>query len=87
MIESDILDSEEEFLSESFLKFKNTLNEYAKIDEQIFRVYNGSELNSYKNWFADANVINSFFAAVSKYTIDARREPIVAEALKKCFRH
>ncbi|WKZ59669.1 MAG: hypothetical protein QY309_17640 [Cyclobacteriaceae bacterium] len=83
MIESDILDSEEEFLSDSFLKFKNTLKEYAQIDEQVFRVYNGTDLNSYKNWLADANVINSFFAAVSKYSIDVRRESIVADALKK----
>jgi len=81
MIETDILDSEEEFLSESFLKFRKFLESYCLIDEQIFRVYNGTELNKFRNWFADANVINSFFAALSKYSTDERREKMVETSL------
>jgi hypothetical protein len=30
-------------------------------------------LNSYKNWLADDNTLKAFFAAVGKYTSDAKR--------------
>ena len=83
MIESDILDSEEEFLSESFQKFSTLLESYCLIDEQIFRVYGGSDLNKFRNFFADANVIISFFAALSKFSTDEKRKSIVDVTLKK----
>jgi hypothetical protein len=81
MIENDILDSEEKFLSDSFIKYKEYLTVYAKLDQEVFRVYLDSSLNKFRNWLADANVIISIFAAIAKYSVDQRREQTVKTAL------
>jgi hypothetical protein len=83
MIESDMLDSDEEFLSESFFKFTSTLEKYCLLDEQLFRIYNGTDQAKYRNWFADANVIQSFFAAVKSFSSNEKREQIVNAAIYK----
>jgi hypothetical protein len=81
MMESDILDSDEQFLSDWFLKFKTFLHAYTLLDKEAFRIYKNS--NSYVNWLADANVINSFFAALGKFCLDEKRERIIRTALAK----
>ena len=83
MIESDMLDSDEEFLSQSFFKFTNILEKYCLLDEQLFRIYNGSDKAKYRNWLADANVIQSFFAAVKSFSSNEKREAIVADSIDK----
>ena len=83
MKEADMLESEEQFLSEPFIKFGEYLNIYCLLDEQIFRIYNGSEQNKYRNWFADANVIQSFFSALNKYSSNEKREETALKSIEK----
>jgi hypothetical protein len=85
MIESDMLDSDEEFLSESFFKFTSILEKYCDLDEHIFRIYNGTDKAKYRNWLADANVIQSFFAAAKSFSSNDKREAIVSVAIDKLF--
>ncbi|MFD0751414.1 hypothetical protein ACFQZS_14785 [Mucilaginibacter calamicampi] len=82
MIENDILESEEKFLSESFIKYKEYLSVYTQLDQEVFRIYVSTPLNKYRNWLADGNVIISVFAAIAKYGVDAKRETIVKTALE-----
>ncbi len=81
IIETDILDSEEEFLSASFLSFKRYLIIYCQLDGEVYRIYHGSTLNKYRNWLADGNVINSFFAALSKTLLNESREAAITKSL------
>ncbi len=83
MIESDMLDSDEEFLSESFFKFTGTLEKYCLLDEELFRIYNGTDQSKYRNWMADANVIQSFFSAAKSFSSNEKREQIVNAAICK----
>lgn len=74
LVEEKIMDGSEEYLSDSFNSFKYYLKKYCDLDKELFRVYDKSELNSFKNWYADANVINSFFASIGKlYETKAER--------------
>ncbi len=66
LIEEKIMDGNEEYLTESFSAFKKYLNDYCLLDEHLFRICDKTNLKSFRNWFADANVINSFFAAIGK---------------------
>lgn len=66
MLEEKILSESEEFLSETFISFRSFLGKYCNLDEELFRICNGTDLNSFRNWFAEANVINSVFAAIKK---------------------
>lgn len=66
IVEEKIMDETEEYLSDSFNSFKEYLKQYCKLDEELFRICNNTDLKSFRNWFADANVINSFFSSVGK---------------------
>lgn len=83
MKEADMLESDEQFLSEPFIKFSEYLGFYCLLDEQAYRIYIGSAQNKYRNWFADANVIQAFFAALSKYSSNEKREEIALKAVHK----
>lgn len=83
MKEADMLESEEQFLSEPFIKFSNYLNVYCDLDEQTFRIYKGAGLNKYRNWLAEANVIQAFFAAFSKYSSNDKREEVALKSIHK----
>jgi hypothetical protein len=83
MKEADMLESDEQFLSEPFIKFSKYLNVYCLLDEQAFRIYKGTGLNKYRNWFAEANVIQAFFAAFSKYSSNDKREEAALKAVDK----
>ncbi len=48
MIESDMLDSDEEFLSDSLSTLRDILKKYCLIDEHVFRIYSGPPLNIYR---------------------------------------
>jgi hypothetical protein len=73
--EDDVLSSTETELNENYISFKKYLVTYCEIDEEIFRIYNNSiNLSSYKNWLSEENTMKAFFAAVSKFKIDEKRE-------------
>ena len=82
--EDDILSSTETELNENYISFKKYLAKYCDIDEEIFRIYNNSiDLSSYKNWLSEENTMKAFFAAVSKFKIDEKREVRMDRALDK----
>jgi hypothetical protein len=83
MKEADLLESDEQFLSEPFIKFSEYLRQYCQLDEQAYRIYNVSEHNKYRNWFAEANVIQAFFAALSKYSSNEKREETALKVVNK----
>jgi len=86
MNELEIFNSDEDVLSDSFFAFTKYLKEYVEIDQQVFRIYEGlvePEIKSPKNWLAEDNVINSFFAAIAQYSTDAALAKRVNLAMKK----
>lgn len=83
MKEADMLESDEQFLSEPFIKFSKFLRIYCLLDEQAYRIYKGTAQNKYRNWFADANVIQAFFAALNKYSSNEKREEVALKAVDK----
>jgi hypothetical protein len=66
MLEEKIFDESEEYLSESFNSFKGYLTKYCLLDYELFRICENTALKGFRNWFADSNTINSFFAAIGK---------------------
>lgn len=80
LIESDILDSDENILNDQFIKFQNYLTQYTLIDAEVFRIY--SDRTGDKNWLATENVMNSFFAAVSDFSSSNNRIQRTDIALK-----
>ena len=60
------MDDSEEYLSESFNSFKEYLDVYCSLDKELFRIYSNGDYKNFRNWFAEANTINSFFASVGK---------------------
>lgn len=84
LVEEKIMDGNEEYLTDSFTSFKKYLKEYVKLDEQLFRICNNTELNIFRNWFVDANVINSFFAAIGK--LHEKRSDRVINSIDKLLK-
>ncbi|MCH8535913.1 MAG: hypothetical protein LAT51_12640 [Flavobacteriaceae bacterium] len=66
MLEEKLMDESEEFITSSFQTFKEYLRKYCELDDELYRVYSSGELRKFRNWLADANVINAFFAAIGK---------------------
>lgn len=86
MNELEVFNSNEESLSKTFFDFTKYLKSYVDLDAQVFRVYERftePEIKSPKNWLAEDNVINSFFAAVAQYSTDAILSKRVDRAIKK----
>ena len=82
--EDDILSSTETELNENYTSFKKYLSKYCELDAEIFRIYSNSEkLSSYKNWLSEENTMKAFFAAVSKFKIDEKREARMDVAIDK----
>jgi hypothetical protein len=82
--EDDILSSTETELNENYTSFKKYLSKYCELDLELFKVYSGSEeLSNYKNWFSEENTMKAFFAAVSKFKMDEKREARMDVALEK----
>ncbi len=86
MNEQTVMDSNEEDLANTFNLFINYLQHYCDMDEEVFRIYSsfqdGGE-RAVKNWLADENVINSFFAALSSFGNDDRKKERIEVALDK----
>jgi len=82
--EDDILSSTETELNENYTSFKKYLQIYSELDSEIYRIYqNHDELSSFKNWLSDENTMKAFFASVSRFKIDEKREARMDTALKK----
>lgn len=82
--EDDILSSTETQLNQNYNLFKKYLKIYCELDSEIFRIYSSTEdLSSYKNWLSEENTLKSFFAAVSKFNIDDKREARLDKSLEK----
>lgn len=88
LVEEKIMEGSEQYLSDSFTSFKNYLRKYCELDKELFRICDKTEFKLFRNWFADANVINAFFAALGKLqeTKGKRIDSaigVLIEALKK----
>lgn len=82
--EDDILSSTETELNENYIAFKKYLAKYCEIDQEVFRIYDKSlELASFKNWLSEENTMRAFFAAVSNFKSDEKREARMDVALNK----
>lgn len=93
LMEEDVLSESEESLTEKFNNFKKYLGIYAQLDDEICRVYDGSQEAPAPNglaWFGNDNVMNSFFAAIADFgSSDDRFARIdrALEALKDTLRN
>lgn len=81
MSDQKIFDSNEDELAVSFRTFTNLLLQYCRLDDEAYRIYaiaspidqlpNGSTVSASqiitKNWLAEENTINSFFAAAGSF--------------------
>jgi len=70
IVEEDVLGADEDSLNRTFTEFKKTLNNYAQLDDDVCRVYDGSEgAKGPKgtDWFGGENVMLGFFAAVADF--------------------
>lgn len=74
LVEEKIMDAED-YLSDSFRLFKEYLTKYCELDFELFRIYEKGEHKNFRNWFAEANTINSFFSSVGKLN-ESKRERI-----------
>lgn len=70
LVEESVLSESEDKLSAQFDEFKEFLTIYAKLDDQVCFIYDGTApepVPTGANWFGSENVMNSFFAAVSDF--------------------
>lgn len=87
MNEDDILSSTETELNDNYQNFRHFLSLYSELDFEFFRIYQHHEtLSSFKNWLAEENTMRSFFAAVAKFNIDAKRHDRVVSAIKELLK-
>lgn len=87
----EILDSSEATLGEQFEKFLVFLEEYARLDDEVCRVYitehGDPPLPTGPNWFGSENVMNSFFAAVSDFGSNDERVNRIRGAIDRLHRY
>lgn len=79
-----VITDQELVILERYSDYTKYLTEYLKIDAEAFRVY--EKFKAYtgaKNWLADENVVNSFFAAVGLFDSVKEYKPRINNSLKK----
>jgi hypothetical protein len=84
IVEEDVLSGDEDSLNKSFNEFKETLLHFVELDDEICRVYDGTEearLQRGTDWFGSENVMLGFFAAVADFTSKPERSERANEAL------
>lgn len=77
--EESVLAQDEDTLGADFMLFRHYLEEFVCLDDEICRVYDGTNLSvpTGTTWFGSDNVMNAFFAAVSDFgSSDERRKRI-----------
>jgi hypothetical protein len=88
MTEEDILEISEDELGLYYENYKKYLSIYVDLDAEIFRIYSkgeNSDFRTARHWLDDENVINSFFAAISSFSVDESREKRVINSLNKLY--
>lgn len=67
--EESVLAQDESALGDEFSRFRSYLGKYVRLDDEICRVYDGSNRNvpTGAAWFGSENVMNSFFSAVADF--------------------
>lgn len=96
LMDSNALDASEEELGDSFNRFVSYLDKLSRIDEEIFRIYEGSQqeisdgdaderetTGANRHWIADENVFLSFFAAIAQFGKLEDKRPRIDDALAK----
>jgi len=82
--EKNIFDKDEAELSKNYSDYKEYLRTYCILDDEIFRIYSdfsNSTIRTPKNWLADENVINSFFAAIAQFGNSEKKVTRINESL------
>lgn len=77
--EESVLAQDENALGVEFKHFRKYLEKYAELDDEICRIYDGSNANlpTGAAWFGNENVMSSFFAAISDFgSVESRRERV-----------
>jgi hypothetical protein len=84
LVEEDVLSGDEQLLNSLFNSFTQYLSQYAELDDEICRVYDGThqpKVQKGTEWFGNENVMQGFFAAVADFTMRPDRIPRVLQAL------
>lgn len=77
----------EDALDDDFKAFLHYLDWYAKLDDEIFRVYSnkGENFPAGPRWFGSENVLAAFFAAAADVGRDSDRQERVEKAITALF--
>jgi hypothetical protein len=84
LMDEEILSDSEEGLTEKLNNFQKYLKIYAELDDELCRVYDGSQGNSVPtglSWFGNDNVMNSFFAAIADFGSTEQRTERIDKSL------
>ncbi|RFP24662.1 hypothetical protein D0T25_03970 [Duganella sp. BJB488] len=81
--EESVLSQDETKLGEDFAMFQHYLGQYAALDDEICRVYDGSIAAAPTGaaWFGNENVMNAFFSSVSDFGSSPARKDRIDRAL------
>lgn len=81
--EESVLSQDEAKLGDDFAVFQHYLGQYAALDDEICRVYNGSLAAAPTGaaWFGNENVMNAFFSSVSDFGSNPARKARIDRAL------
>jgi len=84
LVEEEILSESEEGLTKKLNNFRKYLGIYAELDDQVCRVYDGTQgapVPTGLSWFGSDNVMNAFFAAISDFGSSEERIQRIDTAL------
>lgn len=84
LVDEEILSDSEEGLTEKLSNFQKYLSIYAQLDDEICRVYDGTQgapIPTGLSWFGSDNVMNAFFAAISDFGSSEERYKRIDKAL------
>jgi len=88
LVEGDVLDSSEDELATVYEDFKSYFDFYAKLDDEVCRVYKGNaekQIPTGATWFGSENVMNSFFASIAIFGRDEDRQKRIINALTRLY--
>jgi hypothetical protein len=79
-----VITDHELVLLERYSEYTKYLTKYLQIDRETYRVYKKfKEFSGAKNWLADENVVNAFFAAIGLLSDEPIFEKRIESALEK----
>ena len=78
-----IITDQELVILKRYTDYTNYLMEYLKIDAEAYRIYEKyKEFSGAKNWLAEENVVNAFFAAIGILDSVPEFKPRIHKSLK-----